>query len=131
MGPIVDMAARQGETVEATQLLGVGGYDATSALLEIRSGVECQTLSEEKEEVEEKEKEKEKEGMKMAPTYLGFYPSTAIQAGEDEGVQQEQEGTSQGTQSGGDWSTLAGEVVVSYPTCTQFYEVQPTQYGQF
>ena len=122
-GPIVDIAARQGETVETTQLLGVGGYDATSALLEIRSGVECQILSEEKEDVEEKEV------MKMTPTYLGFYPSTATQTGEDGEQQPQQQGISRGIQSGDDWSTLTGELVVSYPTCTQFYEVQPTRYG--
>ena len=144
VGPIVDMAARQGETMEATQLLGVGGYDATSALLEIRSGVECQVLSEEKEEVRDVENENENENenedekmkmkmkMKMSPTYLGFYPSISTQTGEDRGERNQQDSSQdnlQGVRAVGDWSAVAGELVVSYPTRTQFYEVQPTQYG--
>lgn len=117
-GPIIDMDVLPGDTLQATQLIGVGGYDATSALLDIRSGVECQVLSEEMMMVVEEEEEKEmKEEYFQAPIYLGFAPSETTME-----MEMEMEGETNANMN------MNGEVVLSYPTSSQFYQLSPTTY---
>ena len=62
-GPIIDMVAVEGGTKEEMQLLGVGGYDSTSAVLQIRSGVECRVMS----------KETDSQSNRHLPQYLGYW----------------------------------------------------------
>lgn len=62
-GPIIDMVAVEGDTKEESQLLGAGGFDSTSAILEIRSGVECRVMSE----------ETDSQSGRQLPQYIGYW----------------------------------------------------------
>ena len=125
-GPIIDMDVLPGDTLQASQLIGVGGYDATSALLDIRSGVECQVLSEEtKEEMKDEMSEEMKEEYLQVPIYLGFTPSETAMEME---MEMEMEVEGEANMNTNMNMNMNGQVVLSYPTCSQFYQLSPTTY---